>query len=235
MVLELEDVHAYYGESHVLQGVTLGLAPGSVSTLLGLNGAGKSTTLRTIMGVVPPRQGTIRLHGSDVTGLPPYAVSRRGIGWVPEDRQVFSRLSVLENLEIARRRPRGTRRARWTLDQVFSLFPVLGSRQRQLGGTLSGGEQQMLVIGRALMGDPDVLLLDEPSEGLGPQVIEAIEAVLRELTARGMGVLLVEQNIRFALSMARSYWVLAQGRIVFEGLNTKPEESFNLVQRRLSL
>lgn len=235
MVLELEDIHAYYGESHVLQGVSLRLAPGTVSTLLGLNGAGKTTTLRSIMGLVPPRRGKILFNGSDVTGLAPYLINRRGIAWVPEDRQVFSHLTVLENLQIARWASRGTGSARWTLERVFSFFPVLASRRRQLAGHLSGGEQQMLVIARALMGNPHLLLLDEPSEGLGPQVIEAIEGIIHELIGEGMAVLLVEQNVRFALSVAQSYWVLAQGRIVFEGPNVEPEKSFELVRWRLLL
>lgn len=235
MVLELEDIHAYYGESHVLQGVSLRLAPGTVSTLLGLNGAGKTTTLRSIMGLVPPRRGKILFNGSDVTGLAPYLINRRGIAWVPEDRQVFSHLTVLENLQISRWASRGTGLARWTLERVFSFFPALASRRRQLAGHLSGGEQQMLVIARALMGNPHLLLLDEPSEGLGPQVIEAIEGIIHELIGEGMAVLLVEQNVRFALSVAQSYWVLAQGRIVFEGPNVEPEKSFELVRWRLLL
>jgi branched-chain amino acid transport system ATP-binding protein len=220
-VLAVEGLHAYYGLSHILFGVSLTAAPGETVALLGRNEAGKTTTLRSIMGFLPPRAGRVRYRGEDVTGWPPHRVCRRGVGFVPEDRRIFADLTVHENLEVGRR-PR--RRAEspgspvgWTHDAIYAFFPVLGERRRQKGGTLSGGEQQMLAIARTLIGNPEVLLLDEPSEGLAPVVVRALLDRLLELKAQGQTILLSEQNLRVATRLADRAYVLEQGQVRFAG------------------
>lgn len=212
-VLELEDLHTYYGKSHVLQGVSLRLMKGEIVALLGRNGAGKTTTLQTVMGLVRPRQGRVLLHGEPVHHLPAYQIARRGLGYVPQGRGLFTRLTVLENLRAAER-DRGQSHL-W--DLVFSLFPVLKERLDQRAGTLSGGEQQMLAIARALLASPSVLLLDEPSTGLMPLVVSALAEALRRLNAAGLDILLVEERIPLALELAHRVYVMEAGRIVFEG------------------
>jgi branched-chain amino acid transport system ATP-binding protein len=211
-MLEVEGLHAYYGQSHVLFDVSLCVHEGEVAFLLGRNGAGKSTTLRSIAGLLPPRQGRIRYRGQDITGLPPHGISRLGIGYVPDERRIFPDLTVLENLEIATR-PAGP----WTLERVFNLFPVLREKRHHRGGHLSGGEQKMLAIARALVGNPDLLLLDEPMEGLAPILVRALEERIRELKKTGLTVLLAEQNVQAALRLADRGYVIDDGRIRFEG------------------
>jgi len=217
-LLEVQGLHAYYGLSHVLFDVSLRATRGEVVALLGRNGAGKSTTLRSILGLLPPRAGRIALGGETITGWPPHRACQRGLGFVPEDRRIFADLTVRENLEVGRKAgPAGGAGEPWTPDRIYEFFPVLGERREQKGGTLSGGEQQMLAIARTLMGNPDVLLLDEPSEGLAPVIVRLLLERLSALKARGQTILLSEQNVRFATRLADRAYVLEQGRVRYEG------------------
>jgi branched-chain amino acid transport system ATP-binding protein len=213
-ILEVEDLHAYYGLSHILFGVSLHAARGEVVALLGRNGAGKSTTLRSIMGLLPPRAGRVRFDGDEITGWPPHRVCRRGVGFVPEDRRIFPDLTVHENLEVGRRPGSG---GPWSHARLYEFFPILGERRAQRAATLSGGEQQMLAIGRTLMGNPAVLLLDEPSEGLAPVVVRALLERLDGLKAAGQTVLLSEQNLRVATRLADRAYILEQGHVRYAG------------------
>ncbi|HYM02855.1 MAG TPA: ABC transporter ATP-binding protein [Stellaceae bacterium] len=216
-LLSLEDVHAYYGDSHVLQGVSLSVPRGQVLSLLGRNGAGKTTTLKTIMGIVPPRAGRIAFDGQMIGGARPHRVARAGLGYVPETRGIFPSLSVWENLTLAAREGDESTAERWTTERVFELFPRLYERRQSGGGKLSGGEQQMLAIARALLTNPRLLLLDEPTEGLAPIVVDEIEKVLARLKGTGLSILLVEQNLSFALAFADSVAVLGKGRVRWTG------------------
>lgn len=216
-VLELRDVHTYYGHIHALKGVSLVVRPGEIVTLIGANGAGKTTTLRTISGLVKPRQGQVLLEGRDITRLPPHEIAALGVGHVPEGRRIFPRLTVLENLEMGAYLVRDPKELQRRLQAVFELFPRLYERQDQPGGTLSGGEQQMLAIARALMMGPKIMLLDEPSMGLAPVLVETIFDVLRRLNEEGTTILLVEQNAHMALQVAHRGYVIETGRIVLEG------------------
>jgi branched-chain amino acid transport system ATP-binding protein len=211
-VLDVTDVHTYYGESHVLHGVSLSVADGEVLTILGRNGMGKTTLIRSIIGFTPPRQGTIRLKGADVTGWPAYRLVERGMALVPQGRRVFPSLSVRENLEVARR---GS--GRWSVDRVQELFPRLRERAGNRANKLSGGEQQMLAIARALMSNPSLLLLDEPTEGLAPLLVREVGRVIGELKREGLSILLVEQNLPMALSVADRVHILSRGQIVYGG------------------
>jgi branched-chain amino acid transport system ATP-binding protein len=212
-VLELADIHTYYGESHVLQGVSLGVPAGRVVAILGRNGAGKTTLVRTVIGFTPARRGVVRFKGEDITRWPPYRAVEHGMALVPQGRRVFPSLSVLENLDVARRVGGG----RWTLDRVLALFPRLRERGPNRAGKLSGGEQQMLAIGRALMTNPDLLLMDEPTEGLAPLIVREVGRVIGELKREGLSILLVEQNLPLALSVADTVHVLSRGQIVHSG------------------
>jgi branched-chain amino acid transport system ATP-binding protein len=216
-MLEVNDVHAYYGNIHALKGVSLKVEEGEIVTLIGANGAGKSTTLNTICGLLAPQSGTIRLEGQDIHGLPPHKVVGRGISQAPEGRRIFGRLTVQENLEMGAFLRDDTEDIRQDMQRVFALFPRLDERRKQLGGTLSGGEQQMLAIGRAMMAHPRVLLLDEPSMGLAPLLVEEIFRVVHQLNDEGTTVLLVEQNALMALSVAGRGYVLETGQVVLEG------------------
>jgi branched-chain amino acid transport system ATP-binding protein len=216
-ILELHHVDTYYGESHILFDLSLEVEAGEVVCLLGRNGAGKTTTVRSIIGLTPPRAGRVVLRGQDLAGLPPYRIARLGIGFVPEDRRVFPNLTVHENLEVARRTWAGDTPATWAAERVFDLFPILAQRRRQLGGTLSGGEQQMLTIARTLMGSPDVLLLDEPSEGLAPLVVETLREQLERLKASGITMILAEQNVRFVSELGTRVYVLENGAVRYRG------------------
>ena len=218
-ILELHDVHAYYTECCILRGVSLRIQEGTVVALLGRNGMGKTTTIRSIIGFTPAKQGKIIFKGKDITSLKPYQIGRMGVGLVPQGRHVFPSLSVEENLTMAAT-TRGKTGA-WTLDTVYSHFPILKERAKLAGNRLSGGEQQMLAIGRALMTNPDLLLMDEPSEGLAPIVVQEIGKITRQLKETGLSILLVEQNFLMALSLADYVYVMNKGVIVYE---SKPEE-----------
>ena len=212
--LRIADVDSYYGDSHVLHGVGFALQPGRLLGLLGRNGAGKTTCMSTIMGFLKPRRGSIALFGEEVAGLAPEAIARKGICLVPQGRRMFRSLSVRENLEVARQaRQNGT----WTIDRVFALFPRLKERHAQIAGSLSGGEQQMLAIGRALMGNPRVLLMDEPSEGLAPQIVAEVGRTIAQLKAEGLSIVLVEQNIKLTLELADDVVIVNTGAVVFSG------------------
>jgi len=234
-LLRLDGVHASYGDGDVLQGVSLAVAPGRVLSLLGRNGAGKTTALKTIMGILAPRAGSIRFAGDDIAGLPPHRIARAGLGYVPETRGVFPSLSVLENLTVAARAGAMPGASDWSLDRVFALFPRLHERRHGSGGRLSGGEQQMLAIARALLTNPRLLLLDEPTEGLAPIVIDSIEQVLRQLKATGLAILLVEQNLPFALAFADEVAVLGKGQVRWTGTPTEIAAAEDVKHRWLGL
>jgi branched-chain amino acid transport system ATP-binding protein len=214
--LSLEGIDALYGESHVLHGVSFSLNPGRVLALLGRNGAGKTTCMSAIIGFLPPRSGDIRLFGEAIGRLSPEAISRRGVGFVPQGRRIFANLTVRENLAVSRQKRKSVAMP-WTLERVLELFPRLKERLQQAAGSLSGGEQQMLAIGRALMGNPRLLLMDEPSEGLAPLIVAEVGRTLMRLKQEGQSILLVEQNIKLALDLADEVVILNTGRVAFSG------------------
>ena len=218
-MLDVQNLHTYYGESHILQDVSLNVKKGSVSVLLGRNGMGKTTTLHSIMGIVPPKQGTIVMNGKEIQAKPSYQVSRAGIGLVPQGRRIFPNLTVKENLLTTYRPVKDG----WNLAKIFDMFPRLKERETSMGGNLSGGEQQMLSIGRALMTNPDLLLLDEPSEGLSPLMVREVIKIIKTLKEDGLSMLLVEQNLSMAADLADYVYILNKGTVVFEG----PSEAFN--------
>jgi branched-chain amino acid transport system ATP-binding protein len=213
-MLEVRDLHAYYGKSHILQGVTFDVRAGEIVSLLGRNGVGRSTTIKAIMGDVPP-QGSVRFRGEELVGLLPHVIARKGLGYVPENRDIFPGLTVRENLLLGMKSTR--QRGRWSYDDVFELFPLLRQRADVQGGVLSGGEQQMLTICRTLMGDPEIIMIDEPTEGLAPKLVELVGDLLERIAARGVSILLVEQKLTIALRNSQRLYVMGHGRIVFEG------------------
>ena len=212
-MLQIQDIHTYYGNSHILHGVTLQVAQGEVVSLLGRNGAGKSTTLRSIIGLNPPRRGHIRFNGEDISGRRPHVLARAGLSFMPETRGIFSSLSVEENLSLVA----GRRAGPWTVDRVYQTFPRLAERRENGGAQLSGGEQQFLAIARALLLNPSVLLLDEPTEGLAPIIVGEIQDILRAVKDEGMTILLVEQNFRFATQLSDRVYVLGRGEVQWSG------------------
>ncbi len=214
-ILAVADVYTFYGLSQVLFGVSLEVAAGECVCLLGRNGVGKTTTMRSIMGLTPPRAGRVMWKGRDVRGRPPYQIADLGIGFVPEDRRIFADLTVWENLDVATRRRGGG--SAWTLERVFDLFPKLRELVDRQGGFLSGGEQQMLTIARTLMGNPELLLLDEPSEGLAPLVVDHLKEQIARLKKEGLTILLAEQNVDFCLDLADRVYVLEKGHIRYQG------------------
>lgn len=212
-MLELIDIHTYYGSSHILHGISLTVNPGEVVCLLGRNGAGKTTTLKSIMGLAPIQKGCIKFRGQDISSQRVFKIARLGIGYVPEDRRVFPNLDVLENLEMG---IKGSKQGKWTVERIFEIFPKLAQLKRSKGMNLSGGEQQMLTIARTLMGDPELILLDEPSEGLAPVIVQElgrlIKAIKNEVT-----ILLVEQNVNFAMRLSSRGYIIEKGRVRHEG------------------
>jgi branched-chain amino acid transport system ATP-binding protein len=238
-MLELENINAYYGESHILHGITFSVRPGEVVCLLGRNGAGKTTTVLTVMGYLQPRPGRIRYNDRDIAGLPPYAVARLGFGFVPQERGIFPSLTVRENLTVFARsggkNPGSTGKSYWTLPRIFDLFPVLRARERNLGFQLSGGEQQMLSIARALMLNPALLLLDEPSEGLAPMIVQQIVEVLARLKQEGLAILLVEQNLSAAFAVGDRHHVMNKGEICFTGSSAELEGNEFVLRNYLSV
>ncbi len=231
-MLTLSSVNALYGDSHVLHDVSLAVGKGEIVCILGRNGAGKTTTLLTVMGYLTPRSGDITFQGRSIAGQPPYRTSRQGFGFVPQERGVFPSLTVEENLTVAARH---TGTARWTLQDIYTLFPRLRERRGNLGFQLSGGEQQMVSIARALMLNPELLLLDEPSEGLAPMIVDEIVAVIRQLRSEGLGILLVEQNLRVALTLGDRHYVLSKGEVCFTGTTAEIESNDEVRRTHLSV
>jgi len=231
-VLRLEDVEAYYGDSHILKGVSFELRPGEVATLLGRNGAGKTTNLRTVMGLVPPRKGKITFDQKDITSLRPYRIASLGVGYVPEERAVFPSLSVLENLTLPASK---TNRGLWDLEKIYGYFPVLKQRLDHRGSQLSGGEQQMLAIARVLTMGVKLVLLDEPTEGLAPFLVREIGKIIDEIRKAGVTILLVEQNTRFAMQVADRHHILYNGRIAWQGTTEEFAADTSLQKRYLGV
>jgi branched-chain amino acid transport system ATP-binding protein len=233
--LALEGVNTLYGDSHVLHEVSFMLHEGRVLALLGRNGAGKTTSMNAIIGWVPPRDGRISLFGAPIARLSPEAIARLGVGLVPQGRRIFPNLTVRENLVVARQAPRQPAARPWNLERVFELFPRLQERQQQQAGSLSGGEQQMLAISRALMGNPRVLLMDEPSEGLAPQIVAEVGRTIARLKEEGLSIILVEQNMKLALGVADDVVVLNTGRVVFAGDAERVRRDEGLITQHLGV
>jgi branched-chain amino acid transport system ATP-binding protein len=231
-LLAVEDLHVYYGLSQVLHGVSLNVGRGELVSLVGRNGVGKSTTMRGIMGLTPPRSGSVRWKGLEIAGRPPFRNAMAGIGYVPEDRRIFSDLTVWENLDVARLPAREGAPA-WGEAQIFELFPDLERFKERKGGYLSGGQQQMLTIARTLMGNPELLLLDEPSEGLAPRIVEILAEKIQELKAAGLSIVLAEQNLDFVLSLSDRCYVLEKGAVVFSGTSAELSENVEVQNRYL--
>ncbi|PNU21034.1 ABC transporter ATP-binding protein [Geothermobacter hydrogeniphilus] len=225
-ILEAEELHTYYGASHILHGISLSIRTGETLSLMGRNGMGKTTLLRSLLGLTPPRRGTVKVHGRDMTGAPPQKIVRRGIAFVPEDRGIFPNLTVRENLVMAAR-PGPTGRRDWDLTRILDTFPRLAERTSNMGNHLSGGEQQMLTVGRALMTNPDLLILDEATEGLAPLIRKEIWSVVRTIKQSGIAVVIVDKDIKSLLKLADRNIIISKGRIVYEGdsadLAAKPE------------
>ena len=229
-MLEVSGLHTYYGESHVLQGVSLTVGAGEVVAILGRNGVGKTTLIRSIVAFTPPRRGTVRFQGRDITGWPSFRMTALGMALVPQGRRVFPSLTVRENLEVARRAG-----ARWTLERVYAVFPRLRERESNRANKLSGGEQQMLAIARALMSNPDLLLMDEPTEGLAPLLVREVGRVMGELRGEGLSILLVEQNLPLALSVADRVHILSRGQIVHSSTRAELVASEDVKSRYLGV
>ena len=221
-LLEVVDLHAYYGKSHILHGVNFRVEQGEIVSLLGRNGVGRSTTIKAIMGAVPP-MGSIRFKGEEIAGLRPHETARRGLGYVPETRDIFPALTVRQNLLLGEKP--GKVGGRWAMQDMFRMFPQLEARAETPGGVLSGGEQQMLTICRTLMGDPELVMIDEPTEGLSPKMVERVGALLAEIAERGVAILLVEQKLTIALKISARLYVMGHGKIVFEGTPAELEAS----------
>ncbi len=213
-MLQIQGLHAYYGKSHILHGVDLQVGEGEIVSLLGRNGSGRSTTVKTIMGLVHG-EGSVKFRGEEILGHPAFDIAHRGIGYVPENRDIFPKLTVRQNLQLGEKR--GKKNPRWTFDDMFRMFPRLKEREHTEAGVLSGGEQQMLTLCRTLMGDPDLIMIDEPTEGLAPKIVELVAEYLNTLKARGVSVLLVEQKLTIALQISGRCYVMGHGSIVFEG------------------
>ncbi len=231
-LLEVENLNAYYGKSHILQGVDFSVREGEIVSLLGRNGVGRSTTIKAIMGDVPP-QGSIRFKGREIAGMKPHQVARLGLGYVPENRDIFPTLTVRQNLLLGQKSARQT--GRWAMSDMFAIFPRLEERADTAAGVLSGGEQQMLTMCRTLMGDPDLVMIDEPTEGLAPMMVELVGKLLGEIAGRGISILLVEQKLTIALKISHRLYVMGHGRIVFEGTPEQFSADTNVRQQWLEV
>ena len=231
-MLLLQDVHTYYGESHILKGISTEIKKGELVTLLGRNGMGKTTTLRSIMGIVPPKQGTITFDGINICGQKPHSIASLGVGYVPEERMIFPSLTVLENLSLP---SKGSQGGLWELEKIYQYFPVLGERADQRGSQLSGGEQQMLAIARILTMNLKLMLLDEPTEGLAPMLVREIGTILKEIRKTGITILLVEQNTRFATGVSDKHCILYNGQVVYEGSNEEFKADTEVQKRYLGV
>ncbi len=234
-MLELKEIHTYYGLSHIIQGVSLRVEKGEIVTLIGRNGAGKTTTLKSIIGLVPPRSGTIAFNGEGITHLPTHLIAQRGIAFIPEERRIIPNLTVAENLKIGMLKNRDKAKNPKLLERAFSYFPRLEERLQQKGGSLSGGEQQMLTIARGLVSDPAIMLIDEPTEGLMPLLVNQIAIILKEMNKDGVTILLVEQNVEMALSISSRGYVIDQGMIQFEGPAEELQQNREIQQRYLGV
>ena len=232
MILEIQEIDTYYGQSHVLQGISLSIDEGEVVSLLGRNGVGKTTTLRSIMGLTPPRRGSITFQGGEIAGKNPFEIARLGIGYVPDDRRIFPDLTTFENLEIARRMSR-KKQGYWNIDTVCGLFPVLRDLRSSKGTHLSGGEQKMLAIGRALMKNPAIILLDEPAEGLAPLVVRNLMDVIKRIRDEGVTILLADQNLKFCRAVADRGYILEKGVIQYDGTMREIWENEQVVSKYL--
>jgi len=230
-MLEVQGIHTFYGLSHILFGVSLEVNPREVVCLLGRNGAGKTTTLKSIMGLTPPKQGTVRFKGQEITGKEPYLLARMGMSYVPDDRRIFADLTVAENLEIAAKK--GNQEQGWNKERVYGLFPALKNIEGRRGGCLSGGEQKMLAIARALMGNPELLFLDEPTEGLAPSLVRALEEQILKLGQAGLTVLLAEQNVRSTLKLSDRGYIIDNGQIRYHGTIDELKENEEIRKKYL--
>lgn len=231
-MLDVQGIHSYYGESHILRGVSLSVSPGKITSILGRNGAGKTTTVLSIMGYLKPRKGGISYLDQDILGLPSHRISRLGLGFVPQERGVFPSLTVEENLTVA---ARGGKDNKWGLQRIYQLFPRLRERSNNRGFQLSGGEQQMLSIARALMLNPTLMILDEPSEGLAPLIVDEIVSILQHLKQEGLGVLLIEQNLSVALTLGDTHYVLSKGEVCFTGSSDELRVNEDVLSTHLSV
>jgi len=235
MLLEVKDLNTFYEQSHILQGVSLNVDHGEIVCLLGRNGVGKSTTLKSIIGLVKPRSGEVLFKGQNVAGMAAHTIAKKGVGYVPEERRIFPTLTVRENLLMGIKTGQRGDGDGWTIEKVYKYFPALQARDRQKGGHLSGGEQQMLTIARTLMGDPEVILIDEPTEGLAPKIVETVEKVIRDIHQHNTPILLVEQNMRVGLRLAERIYVISKGKIVFQGTGRELKEADEIRQKYLEV
>lgn len=234
MLLDVKETHTYYGKSHILHGVSMEVEKGEIVTLLGRNGVGKSTILKSIMGLVTPQNGSIQFKGQDIVGWKPHKICHLGVGYVPEDRRIFPKLTVRQNLQVGLK-PKQKVENPWTIDKVYEFFPQLGERDNQKGGNLSGGEQQMLTIGRTLMGNPEILLVDEPTEGLAPLLVDMVVENLQSAREAGISILLVEHAMDVALGLADRTYVMSKGEIVFHGTGEELRENKEVRKKYLEI
>lgn len=234
MLLEVENIETYYGLSHILFGVSLNVNEGECVCLMGRNGAGKTTTFRSIMGITSPKAGNVLFEGETIQGKPSHEIAQLGIGLVPEERAIFPDLTVWENLDVARKLGTDGKRT-WTIERVYDFFPRLAERRNQMGGTLSGGEQQMLTIARTLMGNPKLLLLDEPSEGLAPLIVQSIGKLIRQIKDEGMTILLAEQNTYFALALSERVYIIDDGRIQYSGTAQDVKDNPDIIKQYMAV
>jgi branched-chain amino acid transport system ATP-binding protein len=235
MILDVSQINTYYGTSHILFDVSLSVDRGEIVCLLGRNGAGKTTTMRSIMGLTPPKSGSVQFNGEELRSRPPHYIAQKGMGYVPDNRLIFPDLTVLENLELGRKIPKNFDGAPWTLEQIYELFPVFADRQHQHGGTLSGGEQQMLTLARTLMGNPELLLLDEPVEGLAPLVVKDLGSQILKLKQMGLTILFSEQNVKFATLTSDRAYVIDRGKIKYQGSIEELSASEEIKQKYLMI
>jgi len=235
MLLDVRELNTFYDQSHILQGISLGVDQGEIVCLLGRNGVGKSTTLKSIIGLVTPRSGEIIFKDQNVAGLPPYTIAKMGVGYVPEDRRIFPTLSVRENLIMGIKPGQKSNGEGWSIEKVYNYFPTLEKRDNQRGAHLSGGEQQMLTIARTLMGNPDVILIDEPTEGLAPLIVTTVEQVIQDIHKHDIPVLLVEQNMRVALRLAGRIYVISKGKIMFQGTREELKGAHEIREKYLEV
>ncbi len=234
-MLEVNEINTYYGTSHILFDVSLSVNQGEIVCLLGRNGAGKTTTMRSIMGLTSPKSGSVEFKGEDMRGRPPYYIAKKGMGYVPDNRLIFPDLTVLENLVIAQKIPKNYDKEPWTVERIYAFFPILAERQNQYGGTLSGGEQQMLTVGRTLMGNPELLLMDEPVEGVAPLVVKEMGRQILKLKQMGQTILFSEQNVAFATMISDRAYVIDKGKIRYQGSKEELKENEEIKKKFLMI